>query len=62
MSNLLGVGDDQSSVRDNLAASIGASSAVGFDQSIDTAQLGDFDWVEDVKKTPREDGSSSQRI
>lgn len=41
------------SARDAIAASGGASSAVGVDQSIDTLRLEEFDWVEDVKHTPR---------
>lgn len=43
----------QNSARDPIAASGGASSAVGIDQSIDTLKLDEFDWVEDVKHTPR---------
>ena len=43
----------QNSARDAIAASGGASSAVGIDQSIDTLRLEEFDWVEDVKHTPR---------
>ena len=43
----------QNSARDAIAASGGASSAVGVDQSIDTLRMEEFDWVEDVKHTPR---------
>lgn len=43
----------QNSARDPIAASGGASSIVGIDQSIDTLRLEEFDWVEDVKNTPR---------
>jgi len=42
------------SARDAIAASGGTStSAVGVDQSIDTLRLEEFDYVEDVKNSPR---------
>ena len=44
------------SARDPIAASGGASSAVGIDQSIDTLRMEEFDWVEEVKYTPRGTG------
>ena len=43
------------SARDPIAASGGASSIAGVDQSIDTLRMEEFDWVEDVKHTPRGD-------
>ena len=43
------------SARDPIAASGGASSAVGIDQSIDTLRMEEFDYMEDVKHTPRGD-------
>lgn len=45
----------QNSARDPIAASGGASSVAGIDQSIDTLRMEEFDWVEDVKNTPRGD-------
>ena len=47
---------EQNSARDPIAASGGASSAVGIDQSIDTLRMEEFDWVEEVKYTPRGSG------
>ena len=41
------------SARDPIAASGGASSVAGIDQSIDTLRMDEYDWVEDVKNTPR---------
>ena len=45
----------QNSARDAIGTSGGAasSSAVGIDQSIDTLKLDEFDYVEEVKITPR---------
>ena len=44
------------SARDPIGTSGGAasSSAVGIDQSIDTLNLNEFDYVEEVKITPRD--------
>ena len=44
----------QNSARDGIAASGGASSVGGIDRSIDTLKLDEFDYVEEVKITPRE--------
>lgn len=41
------------SARDPIAASGGASSIAGIDQSIDTLRMDEFDWCEEVKYTPR---------
>lgn len=43
------------SARDAIGTSGGAasSSAVGIDQSIDTLNMGEFDYIEEVKITPR---------
>ena len=41
------------SARDPIGASGGASSVAGIDQSIDTLRMEEFDWVEDVRHTPR---------
>jgi len=44
------------SARDHIGTSGGAASssgAVGVDASIDTLNLGEFDYVEEVKITPR---------
>lgn len=47
----------QNSARDPIAASGGASSAVGIDQSIDTLRMEEFDYMEEVKYTPRGSGT-----
>jgi len=43
----------QNSARDGIGASGGASSIAGIDQSIDTLKLDEYDYVEEVKITPR---------
>ena len=49
------------SARDPIAASGGASSAVGIDQSIDTLRMDEFDYMEDVQHTPRTDNNNNYR-
>jgi hypothetical protein len=44
---------ERGSPGDDIGASGGASSAVGIDMSIDTLKLDEYDYVEDIKITPR---------
>ena len=45
---------EKGSARDDIGTSGGASSAVGIDMSIDTLKLDEYDYVEDIKITPRD--------